>query len=191
MFHARENERKSPNLVEVYLFYQVGSWERQLNQQRADFQLPAQKKEQKSLLLEVTAREPGPGVGGQDILVWGVLQAFTSAGKRAAVTMAGAECPKGLQNYSDQQRVASPRRTLSNSPHKFSSQSLRLWSKYLFAIVAPSDVLFINKPQGAPLSIWAAECSSRTTDKMMMSWHILLGFYIKVTLLLKQLHILS
>lgn len=42
-FHARGDER-SPGLVELYLFYKVGSPERQCNQQTADFQLLAQKR---------------------------------------------------------------------------------------------------------------------------------------------------
>lgn len=41
-FHARGDER-SPSLVELYLFYKVGSQERQRNQQTADFQLLVQK----------------------------------------------------------------------------------------------------------------------------------------------------
>lgn len=42
-FHARGDER-STSLVELYLSYKVGSWERQHNQQTADFQLLAQKR---------------------------------------------------------------------------------------------------------------------------------------------------
>ena len=169
-------------LISRCIFLGVGSQERWLSQTRADAQLPEQ--EEESLDAGAHCWE------GRHWCWWsrwppprGHCVVFTTTWQRVALP--GKELiPQGLRRaISFKKESPCPDQALSDNPHK--SGYLEL--KGPFAIVASSYVL-IDKPREMPLSNWATEYFSETTD---CGWWLLgnnLTFISKQIYLYKQLH---